>query len=403
MQNVRKGRCVEGDNCINPSLELRSEHKCPECKQIVHIVCGVFYLPSDKYYCIKCYQKQATDSEDSDSTLVNDSVVITLPCEEDNDDTTNPVRNIVCSENVNESTSALTPDIIDGGAKVIPKDYFLLMVRNDNNQLRQKVNVKMKTEDAEWKRLKQQVTSEIANELQLMIIIHAQEIDLHLNVRGKPRKIQKFSETGQSWADDGSVKNASKINRVMNTQFEESHAYECYMETVVMKRIGLQYDCSNPKKKGCIARMITRKRSDMFKVVNKRSEISHQKKISTNRLSVEGNEEEAKKNIGVGGKTFQIVGEGWYKPDGTVYDNDETSSQSQDPYYQRTIQKLKSELKKKTQQLREKTCKEGQIARSYRESIKEQDRTLMKQNGRVIDDIVVDIVKPKKKRRKRKR
>ena len=170
----------------------------------------------------------------------------------------------------------------------------------------------MKTEDAEWKRLKQQVTSEIANELQLMIIIHAQEIDLHLNVRGKPKKIQKFSEIGQSWADDGSVKNASKINRVMNTQFEESHAYECYMETVVMKRIGLQYDCSNPKKKGCIARMITRKRSDMFKVVNKRSEISHQKKISTNRLSVEGNEEEAKKNIGVGGKPFQIVEEGWY-------------------------------------------------------------------------------------------
>ena len=189
----------------------------------------------------------------------------------------------------------------------------------------------------------------------------------------------------------------------MNPQFEESHAYESYIETVVMKRIGLQYDCSNPKKKGCIARMIPRKRSDMFKVVNKRSEISHQKKISTNRLSVEGNEEEAKKNIGVGGKPFQIVGEGWYKPDGTVYDNEEASSQSQDTYYQRTIQKLQSEIKKKTQELREKTCKEEQIARSYRESIKEQDRTLMKHNGRVIDDIVAAIVKPKKKKVKEKK
>ena len=73
----------------------------------------------------------------SDSTLVNNSVVITLPCEEDNDDTNNPVRDIVCFEKFNESTSALTPDIIEGEAKVIPKDYFLLMVRNDNNQLRQ--------------------------------------------------------------------------------------------------------------------------------------------------------------------------------------------------------------------------------------------------------------------------
>ena len=189
----------------------------------------------------------------------------------------------------------------------------------------------------------------------------------------------------------------------MNTQFEESHAYGCYMETMVMKKIRLQYDYSNPKKKGCKAQMVTRKRSDMFKVVNKRSENSHQKKISTNRISAEGNEEETKKNIGDQGKPFQIVGEGWYKPDGTVYDNEEASSQSQDPYYQRTIMKLQSELKKNTKELWEKTCKEGQMARSFRDSIKEQDRELMKQNGRVLDDIVASIVQPKKKKAKEKK
>ena len=232
MQNVRKGRCVEGDNCINPSINLRNEHKCPECKEIVHIVCGVFDLPSDKYYCKNCHQNLATDSEDSDSELVNDSLGISLSCNDNDDDNTNPVRDVVCSENGDEAheiTSALIHDMIEGDIKIIPKDYFILTVRNDDNQLRQRVNVEIKTKDKEWKQLKQEVTNEIANELQSMIIIHAQEIDLHVNVRGEPRKIQKFSEIGQCWADDGSIKNSSKINRVMNTQFEESHAYECYM------------------------------------------------------------------------------------------------------------------------------------------------------------------------------
>ena len=402
MMTNQIGPCVEGHNCINPRLELRNEHKCPECKQIVHIVCGVFDVPSDKYYCTNCYKNlgdQATESED-------DSVVIPLSCDGDDDANRNPVRDVVYSDNGDEShenASALTPDMIVGNLKIIPKDYFLLMIRNKNNQLRQKVNVEMQTKDTEWKRLKREVTREIANELQLMIIIHAQEIDLHMTVRGKPRKVQKFSEVGQCWADDGSIQNASKINRVMNTQFEESHAYECYMETVVMKKIGLQYDCSNPKKKGCIARMITRKRSDMFKVVNKRSENSHQKKISTNRISAEGNEEEQKKNIGDQGKPFQIVGEGWYTPDGSVYDNEEASSQSQDPYYQRTIMKLQSELKKKTKELREKTSKEGQMARSFRDSVKDHDREMMKDNGRVLKDIVASIVQPKKKKGKEKK
>ena len=97
------------------------------------------------------------------------------------------------------------------------------------------------------------------------------------------------------------------------------------------------------------------------------------------------------------------MGEGWYKPDGTVYDNEEASSQSQDPYYQRTIMKLQSKLKKKTKELREKTCKEGQMARSFRDSVKDHDREIMKQNGRVLKDIVASIVQPKKKKGKEKK
>ena len=79
----------------------------------------------------------------------------------------------------------------------------------------------------EWKRLKQEVTNEISKKLHLMIIFHAQEINVCMNTRGKPKKVQKFTDIGQCWADDGSIINASKIIRVTNTQFEESNAYKC--------------------------------------------------------------------------------------------------------------------------------------------------------------------------------
>ena len=62
--------------------------------------------------------------------------------------------------------------------------------------------------------------------------------------------------------------------------------------------------------------------------------------------------------------------------------------------------KLQSELKKKTKELREKTSKEGQMARSFRDIVKDHDREMMKDNGRVLKDIVASIVQPKKKKRK---
>ena len=78
--------------------------------------------------------------------------MIPLSCNGDDDANTNPVRDVVYSENGNEShvnESMLTPNMIEGNIKIIPKDYFILMIRNDNRQLRQKVNVEMKTKDNE--------------------------------------------------------------------------------------------------------------------------------------------------------------------------------------------------------------------------------------------------------------
>ena len=41
--------------CEAPTAELCSRHKCPKCKQIVHIVCGVFDEDTDEYVCKRCF------------------------------------------------------------------------------------------------------------------------------------------------------------------------------------------------------------------------------------------------------------------------------------------------------------------------------------------------------------
>ena len=48
------GRCCSGKFCVAPTHELRNEHKCPKCNQIVHILCGVFDNTTDKYVCFPC-------------------------------------------------------------------------------------------------------------------------------------------------------------------------------------------------------------------------------------------------------------------------------------------------------------------------------------------------------------
>ena len=47
----KTGKCIKGDSCSFPNLELRPEHSCPDCLNIVHTLCGFFDEERDKYIC----------------------------------------------------------------------------------------------------------------------------------------------------------------------------------------------------------------------------------------------------------------------------------------------------------------------------------------------------------------
>ena len=60
MNNIPIGRCALGSSCMYPTHQFRNEHRCFECTQILHSLCGVFDVSRDKYKCsIDCRKVDA--------------------------------------------------------------------------------------------------------------------------------------------------------------------------------------------------------------------------------------------------------------------------------------------------------------------------------------------------------
>ena len=65
---------LHGDRSVAPRSELSAEHKCPGCKQVVHILCGIFDEASDKYVCKNCHPlSPSSDKASTPSTVKNTS------------------------------------------------------------------------------------------------------------------------------------------------------------------------------------------------------------------------------------------------------------------------------------------------------------------------------------------
>ena len=59
MVGFPKGRCALGAACNFPTHELRPDHKCIQCSQVIHIMCGTFDFKNDRYQCkIDCRKEQ---------------------------------------------------------------------------------------------------------------------------------------------------------------------------------------------------------------------------------------------------------------------------------------------------------------------------------------------------------
>ena len=65
----------------------------------------------------------------------------------------------------------------------------------------------------------------------------------------------------------------------MNSTFTDTSGYEYYLETKIMKKFKLKYTQEDNMGKGSIARMIVLRKCELAKVINKRAEKTHQKRL----------------------------------------------------------------------------------------------------------------------------
>ena len=66
-----KDRCVAGSACKFPNLWLRSNDKCPDCKEIIHPLCGIITEEGDKYRCLTCAES-CSDKKNDGATRVTE-------------------------------------------------------------------------------------------------------------------------------------------------------------------------------------------------------------------------------------------------------------------------------------------------------------------------------------------
>ena len=90
------------------------------------------------------------------------------------------------------------------------------------------------------------------------------------------------------------------------------------MEVNVMNKLKSKYRDEEYKKKGCIARMIITRKSELNKLINKISDSTHQKNISSKRVTNNGD----RKSKG----TFTVIAPDksmeFYKSDGSICDSE---------------------------------------------------------------------------------
>lgn len=243
-------------------------------------------------------------------------------------------------ENIEDLTT-ITNSVSEITSKIIDKEYFITK--------HQRVNLVRKEEDPEWAQLEKNIMSFIESNLKTKMIMKAQQVQLMISVGGDKRVIQTFNEIGQKWKDDSSVETATKINSIINGHFEECHGYEYYIENEIMDQFNLKYCANDDTTKGSIARMVVKKRVNLSKAINRRSETTHGqtivKKRSVKETKIHG---KRRTKIVKGFKT----GDRWYDGTGSVATNVKgNTTADQLEFYKLKMEEIKLQYDKEKQKV----------------------------------------------------
>ena len=184
-----------------------------------------------------------------------------------------------------------------------------------------------------------------ANKVTTNMIPKAQYINLKVIVGAERRVLQSWNEISKVWTgwEVGDIDLKAKINDLINGEFAQYHMYEFYMESDLMEKFNLKYDNVNNGLKGCISRMVVRKKINFSKSINFRGEAHHTHRILKKRSTAEA--EKYKKRKKIIRKDFKL-GETWYVGDGIKSDNSNPDRYSEErvEYYKKILEEMEKQI-----------------------------------------------------------
>ena len=117
-------------------------------------------------------------------------------------------------------------------------------------------------------------------DLVLAMVRKAQQVGLTVQRNDTQKLCSSLKEIGECFKKDASIDCATKINYVVNEGFEIRTGYDVYAENRVMGKLNLKYSDDEKPAKGCVARLIVKRRCNIAKLINKRCKWTHQNKIT---------------------------------------------------------------------------------------------------------------------------
>ena len=134
-----------------------------------------------------------------------------------------------------------------------------------------------------WKILRLAVGGKIDKHLKAKMILRSQEVILKVKTEDMEKILSCQSDIVMVRKNYDSVDTAKKVFEVVHATFQDHSGYDVYMKAKIMKRLQLKYDVDDYNNKGCITRMIITRKSELNELMNKRTESTHQTKMSSKR------------------------------------------------------------------------------------------------------------------------
>ena len=134
--------------------------------------------------------------------------------------------------------------------------------------------------------MKKEIEIEIDKDLIVRMVRRDQQVDLRVASKDDESKriVRSIKEIGLAFQQDKSIKCVTKVNTILNEDFRIRSGYERIIETIIMRKLKIEYVDAENTAKDSIARMVVKRKCNIAKSINKQTQKRTKVKYALNEV-----------------------------------------------------------------------------------------------------------------------